>query len=181
MKIQEAKDFLADLYKEGLYVYNPCANVHPVRVVESSKSIVSIDPDNPNKNILRYCSKYVCQFKTAQEFCKDVAMHIAATAPLSVNLEDIDTETIESEKNIFREQSKKSGKPEEIIEKMIDGRMKKFYQENVLMEQSFVKNPDLSINDLLTETIAKLGENITISRFSRYQLGEKISSSEASD
>jgi len=110
-----------------------------------------------------------------QDFCKDVAMHIAASAPMTVLREELSKDLIESEKNIFREQSKKSGKPDEIIEKMIDGRMNKFYQENVLMEQSFVKNPDLSINDLLRETIAKLGENISIARFSRYQLGETAS------
>ena len=86
-----------------------------------------------------------------------------------------------TEKNIFRDQSKKSGKPDEIIEKMIDGRMNKFYQENVLMEQSFVKNPDLSISDLLTETIAKLGENISIARFSRYQLGETAPQTDSTD
>ena len=116
-----------------------------------------------------------------QDFCKDVAMHIAASAPITVLREELSKDVIESEKNIFREQSKKSGKPDEIIEKMIDGRMNKFYQENVLMEQSFVKNPDLSINDLLTETIAKLGENISITRFSRYQLGETASPPESTD
>ena len=108
-------------------------------------------------------------------------MHIAAASPMSVTKEEISEEMIESEKNIFREQSKKSGKPDEIIEKMIEGRMKKFYQENVLMEQSFVKNPDLSISDLLTETIATLGENISIARFSRFQLGETAPKSETTD
>ena len=116
-----------------------------------------------------------------QDFCKDVAMHIAASAPIAVLREELSKDVVESEKNIFREQSKKSGKPDEIIEKMIDGRMKKFYQENILMEQSFVKNPDLSINDLLTETIAILGENISIKRFSRYQLGETAPSLESTD
>ena len=121
---------------------------------------------------------FVARTDAFQEFCKDVAMHIAAAAPMTVSREELSEDVIESEKNIFREQSKKSGKPDNIIEKMIDGRMNKFYQENVLMEQSFVKNPDLSISDLMTETIAKLGENISIARFSRYQLGENISSEE---
>ena len=124
---------------------------------------------------------FVARTEAFQEFCKDVAMHIAATSPICVNREDLDEKLIETEKRIFREQSKKSGKPDEIIEKMIDGRMKKFYQENILMEQSFVKNPDLSINDLLTETIAILGENISIKRFSRYQLGETAPSLESTD
>ncbi|MAM98452.1 MAG: elongation factor Ts [Candidatus Marinimicrobia bacterium] len=124
---------------------------------------------------------FVARTEGFQNFCKDVAMHIAAASPMSVTKEEISKETIESEKNIFREQSKKSGKPDEIIEKMIEGRMKKFYQENVLMEQSFVKNPDLSISDLLTETIATLGENISIARFSRFQLGETAPKSETTD
>ena len=124
---------------------------------------------------------FVARTEGFQNFCKDVAMHIAAASPMSVTKEEISEEVIESEKNIFREQSKKSGKPDEIIEKMIEGRMKKFYQENVLMEQSFVKNPDLSISDLLTETIATLGENISIARFSRFQLGETAPKSETTD
>ena len=98
-----------------------------------------------------------------------------------VTREDLDKEIVETEKRIFREQSKKSGKPDEIIEKMIDGRMNKFFQENILIEQSFVKNPDVSISDLLTETIAKLGENISISRFTRFQLGETAPQSESVD
>ena len=124
---------------------------------------------------------FVARTDGFQDFCKDVAMHIAASAPIAVLREELSEDIVESEKNIFREQSKKSGKPDEIIEKMIDGRMNKFYQENVLMEQSFVKNPDLSISDLLTETIAKLGENISITRFARYQLGETASQTESSD
>ena len=85
---------------------------------------------------------FVARTEGFQDFCKDVAMHIAATAPISIKREDIAEDVIETEKTIFREQSKKSGKPDEIIEKMITGRMNKFYQENVLLEQSFVKNPD---------------------------------------
>ena len=124
---------------------------------------------------------FVARTEGFQDFCKDVAMHIAAASPMTVLREGLSEEVVETEKNIFRDQSKKSGKPDEIIEKMIDGRMNKFYQENVLMEQSFVKNPDLSINDLLTETIAKLGENISIARFSRYQLGETAPQTESTD
>jgi len=124
---------------------------------------------------------FVARTEAFQEFCKDVAMHIAATSPVSVKREDLDEEIVETEKRIFREQSKKSGKPDEIIEKMIDGRMNKFFQENILIEQSFVKNPDISISDLLTETIAKLGENISISRFTRFQLGETAPKSESVD
>lgn len=124
---------------------------------------------------------FVARTEGFQEFCKDVAMHIAATSPLSVTKEELSEELIEEEKNILREQSKKSGKPAEIVEKMIEGRMKKFYQESVLLEQSFVKNPDLSIGDLLTETIATLGENISIARFVRFQLGETAPKTDNSD
>ena len=124
---------------------------------------------------------FVARTEGFQDFCKDVAMHIAATAPISIKREDIAEDVIETEKTIFREQSKKSGKPDEIIEKMITGRMNKFYQENVLLEQSFVKNPDMSIEALLTDTIAKLGENISIARFSRFQLGENAPKSESPD
>ena len=124
---------------------------------------------------------FVARTESFQEFCKDVAMHIAATSPICVNREDLDEKLIETEKRIFREQSKKSGKPDEIIEKMIDGRMNKFFQENILIEQSFVKNPDTSISNLLTETIAKLGENISIARFTRFQLGETAPQPESVD
>ena len=124
---------------------------------------------------------FVARTEAFQEFCKNVAMHIAATSPICVNREDLDNKLIETEKRIFREQSKKSGKPDEIIEKMIDGRMNKFFQENILIEQSFVKNPDTSISNLLTETIAKLGENISIARFTRFQLGETAPQSESVD
>ena len=78
-------------------------------------------------------------------------MHIAATSPISVKREDLDEEIIETEKRIFREQSKKSGKPDNIIEKMVDGRIRKFYQENVLLEQTFVKDPSKTIKDLIAE------------------------------
>ena len=124
---------------------------------------------------------FVARTEGFQEFCKDVAMHIAATSPLSIKREDIPEDVVDSEKEIFRDQSRKSGKPEEIIEKMITGRMNKFYQESVLLEQSFVKNPDITIEELLTDTIAKLGENISITRFSRFQLGESAPKTESAD
>ena len=104
---------------------------------------------------------------------KDLAMHIAASSPISVNREDIPDTILEREKNIYAEQARESGKPENIISKMIEGRINKFYQEYVLLEQAFVKDPDKTIQDIITETIAKLGENIIVSRFVRFQLGEK--------
>ena len=99
-------------------------------------------------------------------------MHIAASGPIAVNKEEVPADVLETEREIYAEQARKSGKPENIIEKMIEGRIAKFYQENVLMEQSFVKDPDSTISDVITEMVAKLGENIIITRFVRFQLGE---------
>lgn len=106
------------------------------------------------------------------DLAHNLAMQIAATNPLSVDKNSIDEETINREKNIFSEQAKMEGKPENIIDKMVDGRLKKFFQENCLLEQSYIKDPEKKVNDLLTETIAVLGENISINRFSRFAIGE---------
>ena len=103
----------------------------------------------------------------------DIAMHIAATDPLAVTPEDISSEVIEKEKEIYSDQAKKTNKPAEIIDKMVEGRLKKFYKENVLIEQDFVKDPNKTIKDIITDTVGKLGENIVVSRFGRFQLGEK--------
>ena len=100
-------------------------------------------------------------------------MHIAATSPLSIKVEDISSDIVDKEKEIYTDQAKKSGKPENIIEKMVEGRLKKFYQENVLLEQNFVKDPSKTITDLITEKVSVLGENIVINNFSRFQVGEK--------
>ena len=102
----------------------------------------------------------------------DIAMHIAATDPLAVSSDNISNEIIEKEKEIYTEQAKKTNKPAEIIEKMVEGRLKKFFKENVLIEQDFVKDPNKTIKDIITDTVGKLGENIVITRFKRFQLGE---------
>ena len=115
---------------------------------------------------------FVAKTEDFQNMVKDIAMHIAASEPIAVNKEDIPRDVLKTEKEIYADQARKSGKPENIIDKMIEGRISKFYQENVLMEQSFVKDPDLTINDVITEMVAKLGENIIITRFVRFQLGE---------
>ncbi len=120
---------------------------------------------------------FVAKTDDFQGLAKDIAMHIAASCPISINVEDVSSEMIEKEKEIYFEQAKSSGKPDNIIEKMIDGRMVKFYKENVLMEQQFVKNPDKTIKDLITENVAKFGENIVVKRFSRFQLGETVKTS----
>ena len=115
---------------------------------------------------------FVAKTEDFQNMVRDIAMHIAASGPIAVNKEEVPADILETEKEIYAAQARKSGKPENIIEKMIEGRIAKFYQENVLMEQSFVKDPDLTINDVITEMVAKLGENIIITRFVRFQLGE---------
>ena len=108
---------------------------------------------------------------------KNIAMHIAASAPISVKREDISLDVLERERDIYAEQARQSGKPENIIDKMIEGRVNKFYQENVLLEQAFVKDPDKTVQDIITDIIAKLSENIVVSRFVRFQLGEQTNNS----
>jgi len=105
-------------------------------------------------------------------FVKDIAMHIAATNPVAIKREEISEEILEKEKEIYREQAKGQNKPEKIIERIVKGKLEKFYQENCLLEQPFVKDPQITIKEYLTSTIAKIGENINISRFVRFQLGE---------
>ena len=117
---------------------------------------------------------FVAKTDDFQNLAKDVAMHIAASSPISININDVSTSIVEKEKEIYFEQAKNSGKPDNIINKMIEGRIIKFYKENVLMEQVFVKDSDKTIKDLITENVAKLGENIVIARFSRFQLGETV-------
>ena len=117
---------------------------------------------------------FVANTDDFKNLSKDIAMHIAASAPISVTREEIPQRTLEREKEIYADQARQSGKQEDIVEKMTEGRLNKFYQENVLLEQTFVKDPDKTVSDLIAETVAKLGENILISRFSRFQLGEKI-------
>ena len=115
---------------------------------------------------------FVAKTDNFQRFVKDLAMHIAATSPSVVHREEMLAEVVEREKDIFIDQTRQSGKPENILEKIVNGRMDKFYAENVLLEQAFVKDPHKSIDDYLKETISILGENIVISRFVRFQLGE---------
>ena len=116
---------------------------------------------------------FVANTDDFKDLGNDICMHIAATSPLSVKVEDISSDIVEKEKEIYTEQALKSGKPENIIEKMVEGRLKKFYQENVLLEQNFVKDPSKTITNLITEKVSVLGENIVINNFSRFQVGEK--------
>lgn len=102
----------------------------------------------------------------------DIAMHIAAANPRYLNKESVEAADLEREREIFRVQAKESGKPAQVIDKIVEGKLSKFYEEACLMNQKFVKDPDKSIEELIKANIAKLGENITIRRFVRFQLGE---------
>lgn len=117
---------------------------------------------------------FVAKTDQFQEFVKDIAMQITASNPLYVKREDVPQEHIEREKTIYRNQALESGKPEKIIDKIAEGKMEKFYQEVCLTEQSFIKNPDVTIKDLLEELLVKTGEKIVINRFVRFQLGETL-------
>ena len=105
-------------------------------------------------------------------FAKDIAMHIAASQPFAVDRESVPADLIEREKAIFLEQAKNEGKPEHIAEKIVEGRLEKYFQENCLLEQPFVKNPDQTISELITELTAKIGEKISVRRFERFILGD---------
>ena len=115
---------------------------------------------------------FVARTDDFQTFAKDVAMHIAASQPLAVDREGVPADAVERERAIFLEQAKNEGKPEHIAEKIVEGRMEKFYQENCLLEQVFVKNPDQTVGELVIEITAKIGEKITVRRFERFVLGE---------
>jgi elongation factor Ts len=105
-------------------------------------------------------------------FVKNIAMQVAAANPLSVDREGIPASVWEKEREIYVTQAKESGKPDKVVEKIVEGKMTKFYAEACLLEQPYVKNPDITVQDLLNELMAKTGENIVIRRFARYQLGE---------
>ncbi|HHD64198.1 MAG TPA: translation elongation factor Ts [Desulfobulbaceae bacterium] len=114
---------------------------------------------------------FVAKTDDFKAFARDIAMHVAAVNPVSVSREDVPTDLIEREKAIYTKQALDSGKPENIVEKIVTGKLEKYISEICLLEQEFVKNPDLSIQDLLNELVAKMGENISIKRFARFQIG----------
>jgi elongation factor Ts len=115
---------------------------------------------------------FVARNEVFQSLVKDIAMHIAAANPLSVDETGIAPEVLEREKAIFVEQVKSEGKPEKIWDKIVDGKVKKFLAENTLMDQAFVKNPDLTIRQLMVDASGKTGENLVIRRFTRFVVGE---------
>ncbi len=119
---------------------------------------------------------FVARTDDFQELLHDVAMHIAAADPQFIRKEDITEDSLEKEKQVQRARALQEGKPEQVIEKIIEGRMGKFYEEICLLEQPFVKDGSMTIGELITAKIAKLGENITVSRMARFKVGEASSS-----
>jgi len=117
-------------------------------------------------------SDFVAKNEDFQAFARGIAMHIAATNPVSITPEEVSRETVDKEMEIYRGQAKEMGKPENIAEKISEGKLQKFFKENCLMNQAYVREPEKTIADYLNEQIAKIGENISIKRFSRFQLGE---------
>ena len=122
---------------------------------------------------------FVAKTDGFSDLAHNIAMQIAATSPLSVSREDIDQKLLDREKEIFTDQAKESGKPKEIIGKIVEGRVEKFYAESCLIEQQFIKDPDRKIGDLITDAVSTLGENIVINRFSRYSVGESKEQTQA--
>lgn len=114
---------------------------------------------------------FVAKTDNFKGLVKDVAMHIAAADPLVVNREEMPADALEKERQFLVDQAKESGKPDNVIEKMVEGRLGKFYAEKVLLEQPFVKEPKKTVGEIVTEGVASLGENIVVRRFCRFQLG----------
>ena len=117
---------------------------------------------------------FVARTEQFQELVKDIAMHIAAAEPRFVGREEVTAGRLERERAIFREQALASGKPANVVDKIVEGKLEKFYSEFVLLEQPFVKDPDKTVAQLIAEKVAKIGENIKVRRFARFKLGEGL-------
>ncbi|MBN2171399.1 MAG: translation elongation factor Ts [Candidatus Krumholzibacteriota bacterium] len=117
---------------------------------------------------------FVARTPQFQEFCKNIAMQVAAAAPVAVDREQLDPAQVEHERVIAMQQAAESGKPQNIVEKIVSGRIEKYYGEVCLLEQAYVKDPGMTVKDLLNSTISSLGENMIIRRFARFQLGEEF-------
>jgi len=119
---------------------------------------------------------FVAKTEDFQAFVKNIAMHVAAANPQYIRREEIPKDVLEKERDIYRTQALEAGKPEKVIDKIVEGKIERFYSEVCLLEQTYIKDSDLTIKELLEAMIAKIGENISIRRFSRFQLGEGLSS-----
>jgi len=120
-------------------------------------------------------SDFVARNSDFQTLVKDLAMHIAASDPRFVNKEDVTEDVLAKEREIYREQARATGKPENVLDKIVEGRMSKYYSEACLLEQPFVKDPSITVRDHIAAHIQKIGENIQVRRFIRYKLGEELS------
>jgi len=121
---------------------------------------------------------FVARTPEFQAFAKDIAMHIAAQEPLVVEREDVPQAALDKEREIYREQARATGKPENVLDRIVEGRLEKFYAEACLMEQPFVKNTDIAVGDLVKQVIASFGENVRVRRFVRMKLGEDLPGAE---
>jgi elongation factor Ts len=115
---------------------------------------------------------FVAKTDDFKDFAKDIAMHVAAVNPVAVSRDDVPADIVEREKEIYTKQAIESGKPEQIVEKIVTGKIEKYLSEICLLEQKFVKNPDLTVQDKLNELIAKMGENISVKKIARFQIGQ---------
>jgi elongation factor Ts len=115
---------------------------------------------------------FVARTDDFRDLTKNLAMHIAAANPVTIQRDELPQADVEKEREIYRTQALNEGKPEKILDKIVDGKIEKYYSEVCLLEQAYVKDPDKTVNDVMNEAIAKLGENLTISRFVRFRLGE---------
>ena len=116
---------------------------------------------------------FVARNEEFQKLVRDIAMHVAAASPVAVRREDFPADMLERERGVYREQMKESGKPEHIWDKIIDGKVEKFYAEQALLEQPFVKDPEITVGELITRASAKTGEKVEVRRFARFALGEQ--------
>ena len=118
---------------------------------------------------------FVARTAEFQNLLKDMAMQIAAANPRYVRKEDVASEDLDKERDLYRRQAQESGKPEKVVEKIVDGKMERFYSEVCLLDQAFIKDPDRKVNAVINDAVARLGENIQVRRFARFHLGEGIS------
>lgn len=121
---------------------------------------------------------FVAKTEGFKDFVKNMAMQVAASKPLYVSRDEVPANVLEKEKQILRQQAINEGKPENIVDKIVEGRIEKFFKEACLLEQPYIRDPEVSVQQVLTETIAKIGENISIRRFARYEMGEGLQKKE---
>ncbi|MDH3346270.1 MAG: translation elongation factor Ts [Kiritimatiellaceae bacterium] len=115
---------------------------------------------------------FAARTEAFSDMVKNIAMQIAAASPICVRREELSEDVLERERNVYRAQALESGKPENVIDKIVDGKMRKYYEDACLLEQSYIRDSDKKVEDIIKETVAELGENIHVARFSRFQLGE---------